>query len=144
MIQFIVSGHGHFASGIVSAASLIAGEAQAFTAIDFPEGDNADALAARLHAAVEAAGDAPLIIFTDILGGMPFRSAATLAQNRPNIEVVFGTNVQLLVEAVLERGEEESPAALLERILPGAREGLNVLSARQPRTPANPDADDGI
>lgn len=144
MIHFIVSGHGHFAGGIVSAAGLIAGEAHAFTAIDFPEGESANVLSERLQAAVDAAGGAPVIIFTDILGGMPFRAAALIAGKRAHTEVVCGTNVQLLVEAVLERDEDDTPATLLERILPGAREGINALSAIQPRSPANPDAGDGI
>lgn len=144
MMHFIVSGHGQFASGMVSAVTLIAGEANAFTAIDFPEGESANALHERLQAALMAAGDAPVIIFTDILGGMPFRTSAQLAAGRAHTEVVCGSNVQLLVEAVLERDEEDSPASLLERILPGAREGLNVLTAIKPRTPVTPDAGDGI
>ncbi|MDO5091700.1 MAG: PTS mannose transporter subunit IIAB [Cardiobacteriaceae bacterium] len=143
MIRFIVSGHGQFASGAVSAASLIAGEADAFTAVDFPEGASNAQLGEALQAALDAAGADPVIIFTDILGGMPFRESALRAGQRADTEVVCGTNVQLLVEAVLERGEGETPAELLSRILPGAREGLNTLSAIQPKSP-QPDADDGI
>lgn len=144
MIHFIVSGHGHFASGIISAATLIAGEAEAFTAIDFPEGDSANALAERMQAAIDTLGEAPVIIFTDILGGMPFRTAAQIAANRAHTEVVCGTNVQLLVEAALERSEDSTPHDLLNQILPNAREGLNRLSAIQPKSPVTPDADDGI
>lgn len=35
MIAIIVMGHGHFASGIVSALELIAGKQEKVTAIDF-------------------------------------------------------------------------------------------------------------
>ncbi|MDO4776989.1 MAG: PTS mannose transporter subunit IIAB [Cardiobacteriaceae bacterium] len=143
MIRFIVSGHGQFASGVVSAASLIAGEADAFAVVDFPEGSSNTQLGADLKAALDTAGDEPVIIFTDILGGMPFRESALLAGNRPHTEVVCGTNVQILVEAVLERSEDDTPADLLARILPGAREGLNLLSAIQPKS-RQPDAEDGI
>lgn len=144
MIRFIVSGHGQFASGVVSAASLIAGEADAFAAVDFPEGASNSQLAENLQAALQAAGDAPVIIFTDILGGMPFRESALLAGKRAHTEVVCGTNVQLLVEAVLERGEDDTPAELLARILPSARDGLNTLSAIQPKSPQPNADDDGI
>lgn len=143
MIRFIVSGHGQFASGVVSAASLIAGEADAFAVVDFPEGASNAQLGEQLQAALDAAGTDPVIIFTDILGGMPFRESALRGGQRADTEVVCGTNVQLLVEAVLERGEGETPAELLARILPGAREGLNTLRAIQPKSP-QPDADDGI
>lgn len=144
MIHFIVSGHGQFASGMVSAACLIAGEADAFSAVDFPEGESAENLQSRLQEALAHAGAQGVIVFTDILGGMPFRTAALLAAGRDNMEVVCGTNVQLLVEAALERSEDDTPATLLARILPGAREGLNLLSALQPRSPTTPTADDGI
>lgn len=144
MIRFIVSGHGQFASGIVSAASLIAGEADAFTVVDFPEGSSNNQLGEGLQAALDAAGDDPVIIFTDILGGMPFRESALLAEKRAHTEVVCGTNVQLLVEAVLERGEGEMPDALLARIVPSARDGLNMLSALTAKKSKQTDADDGI
>ena len=113
-------------------------------AVDFPEGDSATALQDRRQAAVADCGDAAVIVFTDILGGMPFRTAALLAAERGNMEVVCGTNVQLLVEAVLERHDDDTPLTLLERILPGAREGLNVLTAIKPRASLTPDAGNGI
>ena len=51
-----------------------------------------------------------------VLGGTPFRVASTLAMQKPGCEVITGTNLQLLLEMVLEReglsGEEFRVQAL--------------------------------
>ena len=39
MTGIMVLGHGHFASGIASAAELILGKQDDFVWVDFPEGD---------------------------------------------------------------------------------------------------------
>ena len=57
-----------------------------------------------------------IVFLTDLLGGTPFRVASTLAMQKPGCEVITGTNLQLLLEMVLEReglsGEEFRVQAL--------------------------------
>lgn len=128
-MHFIVSGHGHFATGLVSAAHLICGDKECFHVIDFEEGMTSEALAAQIREKTASENPEHTVVFTDILGGAPFREASLLAGEYPGVQVVAGTNLQLLVEAALEQDEHADAKALLDALIPKAREGLDTLAA---------------
>lgn len=85
--------------------------------IDFPETSSTALLTSQLEEAIAQLDCEDAIVFlTDLLGGTPFRVASTLAMQKPGCEVITGTNLQLLLEMVLEReglsGEEFRVQAL--------------------------------
>lgn len=95
----------------------ILGEQSQFIAIDFPETSSTALLTSQLEEAIAQLDCEDGIVFlTDLLGGTPFRVASTLAMQKPGCEVITGTNLQLLLEMVLEReglsGEEFRVQAL--------------------------------
>lgn len=45
MIGLIVTGHGHFATGLTTSLNLIAGDAKDYVAVDFEATDSTDDLA---------------------------------------------------------------------------------------------------
>lgn len=45
MIGLIVTGHGHFATGLTTSLNLIAGDAKEYVAVDFESTDSTDDLA---------------------------------------------------------------------------------------------------
>ncbi len=106
MIAVILSGHGGFASGIEQAIHQVIGEQEQFRAIDFP----AEMTTAQLEVAMRAAlsdidTNEGVVFLTDLLGGTPFRTASLLSQQQDNIEVLTGTNLQMVAEMLLERDE---------------------------------------
>jgi len=104
MLGVILTGHGHFASGLYQAALQIIGQQPGFMAIDFPDGLSTDQLESQLQSALQQCEKGEGVIFlTDILGGSPFRIAAQLSFVQPNIEVITGTNLPLVIEMLLER-----------------------------------------
>lgn len=132
MIGIIVAGHGNFASGITSTVNLIAGEQDDYIAVDFIEGMSGEVLVEKIDQAIKNLETNDILIFTDILGGAPFRSASTLAQSAPhianaNIEVISGVNAQMLLEACLEREEYDDVASLADDIITSGREGISSL-----------------
>lgn len=128
-MHFIVSGHAYFASGLVSAAQLICGDKECFHVIDFEEGMTSKALSAKIREKTAEGPPEHTIIFTDLLGGAPFREASLLASEYPGIQVVAGTNLQLLIEAALEQDDYDNAKALLDALIPKAREGVDTLAA---------------
>ena len=48
MIGLIVTGHGHFATGLTTSLNLIAGDAKDYVAVDFEATDSTDDLAKKL------------------------------------------------------------------------------------------------
>lgn len=127
MLGIILTGHGGFASGLEQAMRQILGEQPQFIAIDFPETSTTVRLTAQLTQAVsELDPEQDIIFLTDLLGGTPFRVASTLAIQRPGSEVITGTNLQLLLEMVLERDGLSSEAFRLQALECGHR-GLTSL-----------------
>lgn len=49
MIGLIVTGHGHFASGLTTSLNLIAGDAKDYVAVDFEATDSTDDLAKKIN-----------------------------------------------------------------------------------------------
>lgn len=100
MIGIIVTGHGTFGSGLSGSLNLIAGEASAYHYQDFLEGMGADELEVALKEKIddllkECEG---VMILSDLVGGSPFKTAVTLSINYPNVRVIGGTNLPMLLE----------------------------------------------
>lgn len=127
MLGIILTGHGGFASGMEKAMKQILGEQSQFIAIDFPEASTTALLTSQLEQAVGELDDQEDIVFlTDLLGGTPFRVASTLALQKPGREVITGTNLQLLLEMVLER-EGLTSEAFRQQALECGHRGLTSL-----------------
>ena len=71
MNKIIITGHGHFATGLESSSVLIAGKQENVAAVDFPEEFSTEDLRDRLHSEIESAQDG-VIILTDLAGGSPY------------------------------------------------------------------------
>lgn len=113
MLSIILTGHGGFASGMEKAMKQILGEQSQFIA----KTSSTALLTSQLEEAIAQLDcEDGIVILTDLLGGTPFRVASTLAMQKPGCEVITGTNLQLLLEMVLEReglsGEEFRVQAL--------------------------------
>lgn len=127
MLGIILTGHGGFASGLEKAMKQILGEQEQFVAIDFPETSTTALLTSQLEQAIGSLdGGQDIIFLTDLLGGTPFRVASTMAMEKPGWEVITGTNLQLLLEMVMERDGLSSEAFRLQALECGHR-GLTSL-----------------
>lgn len=127
MLGIILTGHGGFASGMEKAMKQILGEQSQFIAIDFPETSSTALLTSQLEEAISALDhDEDIVFLTDLLGGTPFRLASTLAMQNPGWEVIAGTNLQLLLEMVMDREGLSSEAFRLQALACGHR-GLTSL-----------------
>lgn len=144
MLGIILTGHGGFASGMEKAMKQILGEQTQFIAIDFPETSTTALLTSQLEQAVNTLDSEDSLVFlTDLLGGTPFRVASTLAMQKPGREVITGTNLQLLLEMVLEREGLSSEAFRLQALECGHR-GLTSLVDELGRCREEAPAEEGI
>ena len=100
MIGLIVTGHGHFATGLTSSIDLIAGPQDNYVAVDF-DGEGTEKLENDLKAAIEKlSGCEGIIVFSDLAGGSPFKTAAIVTAGNPNVKVIAGTNLLNLFRIV--------------------------------------------
>ena len=144
MLGIILTGHGGFSGGAVQATEQNLGEQPPFIALAFTETSTTARLTAQLEQAVsELDAEHDIVFLTDLLGGTPFRVASTLAMQRPGSEVITGTNLQLLLEMVLERDGLSSEAFRLQALECGHR-GLTSLVDELGRCREEAPAEEGI
>lgn len=105
MTGIIVTGHGHFPTGILSAVSLVAGKPENTVGVDFEEGKSPEDLKRDMTKAVDALEGDEVLILADLVGGTPFNTAAAIKAQRTDkkIKVIAGVNMAALVEAVFSR-----------------------------------------
>ncbi|QXC32231.1 PTS galactosamine/N-acetylgalactosamine transporter subunit IIA [Aeromonas sp. FDAARGOS 1407] len=128
MLGIIISGHGGFASGLAEAMEQILGEQPCVVAIDFPESSTTARLERQFAQAIPTVDQGDGVVFlTDLLGGTPFRVASLLAMRVPGREVITGTNLQLLLEMLLERDDLSASEFRIEALACGHR-GLTSLA----------------
>lgn len=109
MIGIIVTGHGNFATGLLSAIKLIAGTPEKLVAVDFNQEDSTDDLELNLKNAIKELEDCEegILIFSDVMEGYPYKISVELHE-RKKVDVPFhviaGTNLGMLMEINMGRG----------------------------------------
>lgn len=127
MIHFIICGHGEFADGLLSGAVLLCGKYPC-DAINFSEGTTPEQLREKLQASIARANGKPVLFFTDLIGGTPFRECSAIAQTLPESEVISGANLQMLTEGFIEREEATDVKSFALSLVERARECMTTLS----------------
>lgn len=121
MIGMVVTGHGHFATGLTSSVQLIAGMPEKYVAVDFKDTDSTDDLEKNLVSAFEELKDCDsILVFSDLVGGSPFKVSVELSmklQEQYKIVVVSGSNLGMLIEANMARTFIEDVNSLADMII---------------------------
>ena len=123
MINIVITGHGNYASGILSAVNLIVGNPENLVAVDFLSSDSAEVLADQLERSVSNASTQGTLVFCDLLGGTPFKQAVLLKSKHLNLEVVAGANLPMVAECIVLR-QGMSLAELTDHSVNVGKEGI--------------------
>ena len=142
MIGLLVTGHANFGTGITSSVNLIAGEQEAYKAVDFLPTYSTEDLTREITKALDELKDCEgVIIFTDLMGGTPFNVSAQIGHGKENIRIVAGTNLPMLVEIVMSRKCLDNLDELVESVLETGKEQVTKYEFKQVVQEAS---DDGI
>lgn len=140
MIGLIVTGHGHFATGLTSSIDLIAGPQENYVAVDF-DGEGTDKLEADLKAAVEKLSNCDgIIVFSDLAGGSPFKTAVLVTSTNEKVKVLAGTNLPMLCEIAMARTMIDDLGTLVSSALNTGKDG--VIQFEMPPVDDEPSLDD--
>lgn len=127
MIGLIVTGHGNFGSGITSSIELIAGAQEDYIAVDF-DGEGTEKLENDLKSAIDRLPHCEgIIIFSDLAGGSPFKTAVLLTMDNPKIKVISGTNLPMLCEIALSRMANNDIEKLVSQALEVGKDGVKLF-----------------
>nr|WP_317331976.1 PTS sugar transporter subunit IIA [uncultured Romboutsia sp.] len=98
--MLIITGHGNFGSGLKTSLDLIVGNFNFVKPVDFTEDKSPEYLKAEIENIIKET-DKKIYIFTDLVGGTPFKVSSELTLEHSNVEVFCGTNLPMLVEATM-------------------------------------------
>lgn len=123
-----MTGHGQFASGLKSAVELVAGEQEKIAYVDFAAGDTTEDLEKNIHKAVEELEESNGLLFlTDLVGGSPFKVSALISKDFEQSGVVAGTNLPMVMEIVMTRGEK-TVKELMHQAVQFGQDGIKTFS----------------
>jgi mannose/fructose/sorbose-specific phosphotransferase system IIA component len=127
MINLVLVSHGDLAEGIVSAMHLIAGEQEGVIALSLKETDSIDELESRVETAIRQlnTGDGVLLM-VDLFGASPFNTCVKLLSTFPDLQVVTGLNLPMLLETVMQR-EGKTAAELAKSAAESGKTGIKTL-----------------
>lgn len=118
-LRGIVVGHGALAGALVSAAEEISGIQGVLVPVSNAGCDRAQ-LEQRITAAI---GDRPAVVFVDLPSGSCLFAALHGFRGRPDVRVVTGVNLVMLLEFLFHRGEPLD--AVAHRAAESGARGIN-------------------
>lgn len=125
-VRGVIVAHSSLAVGLAAAVRQIAGAGEDALQAVSNEGKGPDGVAEAIQA---IAGDAPVILFTDLPSGSCAFAARKLARMRPGTGVISGVNLTLLLDFVFHR--EMPIGELVERLVEKGRTGISGTCSDQ-------------
>ena len=125
MVGILVTGHGHYATGLGSSLKLITGLTENIELVDFEEGHSIEVLTDNLNKALDNLKECDgVLVLSDLAGGSPFKTAVECKYARPDqvVEVIAGTNLPMLIEGATMMDGYDSPLELAEELIPTGKD----------------------
>lgn len=120
----VITGHAHYASGLLSALEMIAGHNDDIMAVDFTEDKD---IVGEYEQIIKKHNSDSILFMCDLLGGTPFKEVSKLGFNNINIEVVTGCNLGSLLEISLVK-DSLSLKELLDKIVRSSQKNIVQLN----------------
>lgn len=118
MVNFVIVTHGEFGAYMMEAAESIVGrQDRGVRVVSVSPRHGVDDIRGHIRRALEeVTGPGGVILFTDMPGGTPGNLAFPLIKDSPQVQMVSGVNLYMLVTAFNYRARE-SVEALTERVI---------------------------
>lgn len=126
MIDIIIATHGKLASAALELCEMLTGEKDHVQTIGFLPGDSIETLTERFQTALASVEDKTLIL-TDIQGGSPCNVAMVMKSIYPDVVVITGFNIPLLLEIFDLREDDGTLESLIQEVVPIGREAMQQM-----------------
>lgn len=124
-MKLILVGHGQYASGVASAVSMLSGNEEAVSFVDFTPVVSPDEFESRLKGVAECGEE--VVIICDLVGGTPYNRACVIAHGNDQVKVVAGMNLAAILEAALSVGDESRASEIVDLLCSSVSGGVGFF-----------------
>ena len=122
MVGVIICTHGNSAPELLKSAEMICGKQENCQTVNFTEGESLEQLKTEISEKISQL-KGTVFCLTDLKGGTPFNTLVSLLKNNPEMEIVTGVNIPMLLELFINRSQLEKEE-LLSGITEAGKTGI--------------------
>ena len=128
MIGIILASHGDFANGILQSATMIFGQQEEIATVTLQPSEGPEVLHDKMQKSIASFKSKEVLFLVDLWGGTPFNQASTILKGHEDKwAILTGLNLPMLIEALSMRGSSDNAHDIAKKLLPIAKDGVNVL-----------------
>ena len=132
MVGVIICTHGNSAPELLKSAEMICGKQENCHTVSFTEGESLEQLKAEISGKISDL-KGTVFCLTDLKGGTPFNTLVSLLKSNPEIEIITGVNIPMLLELFINRNQLETHK-LLSATLEAGKTGVYHYQDNDPGT----------
>ncbi|RMC23640.1 MULTISPECIES: PTS sugar transporter subunit IIA [unclassified Lactobacillus] len=122
MTGVLICTHGNSATELLKSAEMICGKQDNCQTVKFEMGEELDELLNDLDQKIGLLSNS-IICLTDLKGGTPFNMLIKLVEKYPNMEIITGVNIPMLLELFINRSQVSS-SKLIDMIVEAGKTGI--------------------
>ena len=122
MVGVIICTHGNSAPELLKSAEMICGKQENCQTVSFKEGESLEQLKSEISEKISQL-KGTVFCLTDLKGGTPFNTLVSLLKSNPEMEIITGVNIPMLLELFINRSQLEKEE-LLSGITEAGKNGI--------------------
>ena len=122
MVGVIICTHGNSALELLKSAEMICGKQENCQTVSFKEGESLEQLKSEISEKISQL-KGTVFCLTDLKGGTPFNMLVSLLKSNPEMEIITGVNIPMLLELFINRSQLEKEE-LLSGITEAGKTGI--------------------
>lgn len=122
MVGVIICTHGNSAPELLKSAEMICGKQENCQTVSFKEGESLEQLKSEISEKISQL-KGTVFCLTDLKGGTPFNMLVSLLKSNPEMEIITGVNIPMLLELFINRSQLEKEE-LLSGITEAGKTGI--------------------
>lgn len=126
-MNFLLISHGPMAASALASAEMIMGRQENVRTLAVTHDTTLEGMEQEIAEVYEGFGSQDLMIFCDILGGTPSNASLRFKAKQPEVEVITGFNLPVLIEAFMAK--DLAAVELLEVVKTAYSNGQSILEA---------------
>jgi len=129
MIGILVVTHGELSQSLLKTAQMFVSDTEAVVSVSFTEGQGVEDLRDSVLSKLKELESCTTVLgLADIPGGSPARVMSEMVLENPQVELITGVNLPMLVEAILSRTFMERKE-LVNHLIDSSRNSIIDLSS---------------